>query len=107
MSNSETPLPDAAAAAPVPEPPAPPERRGLLAVLLGVIAWPRSTFTYLRDHGGRSWLLPLTLALALTLAARLVAVPIEKAQAEAAQKAFQDQLDALQNDQGGGTDGGG
>jgi len=41
MTMTETPIPDE-------------------ALLVGVVAWPRSTFIYLRDHGGQSWLLPLT-----------------------------------------------
>lgn len=107
MTMTETPLPDEAAPLPDEVAPTPPPKRGLLAVLVGVVAWPRSTFTYLRDHGGRSWLVPLGLALVLTLASRLVAQPIEKAQAEAAQAALQAQIDALQNSNGGGSEGGG
>jgi len=88
-----------------PPPPAAPARRGLLAVAAGIIAWPRSTFAYLRDHGGRSWLLPLALALALTVAARVVAQPIERAQAEALRAQLEAQLEALQDSAGAGDGG--
>lgn len=99
MTIIETPLEAA--------PPPPPARRGLLALAAGVVAWPRNTFAYLRDHGGRSWLAPLALALVLTVAARLVAQPIERAQAEALQAQIQAQIDALQNGgDGDGEDGG-
>lgn len=80
-----------------------PARRSGLALLLGILAWPRSTFAYLRDHGGWSWLLPVLLALALTLVARLVAVPIERAEAEAARAALEAQL----AEQSGGVPGDG
>jgi hypothetical protein len=56
------------------------------------MAAPRATFAYLRDHGGRSWLWPLLAALGLTVAARMVAMPIERAQAEAALAELQAQL---------------
>ncbi len=78
-------------AAPV-ELPEPVKRRGLGNLLLGSIFWPRATFAYLRDHGGRSWLLPLLLAVLLAVAGRVVAIPIEKAQADAALAAIQSQL---------------
>lgn len=80
----------------------PPAKRGLGRLLLGIVLWPRSTFGYLRDHGGRSWLFPLLLVVALALAARVVAIPIEKAQAAAALAAIQAQLNA-QGAQGQGT----
>jgi hypothetical protein len=104
MTPDEPVLPPEAALPPEPElPPAPPPKRGPLALLVGVIAWPRSTFRYLRDHGGLTWLVPLVLALVLTVAARAVAVPIERAEAEAAMAALQEQIEAM----GNGEDGGG
>ena len=78
------------------------EKRGLGRLLLGTVLWPRSTFTYLRDHGGRSWVWPVLLVMVLTLAGRVVAAPIEKAQADAALAAIQAQLDA-QSQGGNGT----
>jgi hypothetical protein len=98
MTTAENP-PLAAPALPEPLPQA---RRGLLSVLLGVIASPRATFAYLRDHGGASWVWPLMAALALTVAARLVAVPIERAQAEAAMAELQEQLEARESSGEGG-----
>ena len=96
--------PDAAATTPPvpldPEP-TPAAKRGLGRLLVGSVLWPRSTFAYLRDHGGRSWLLPLLLVLVLTVASRAVALPIEKAQADAAMAALQAQL----GDQGAGKNG--
>ena len=99
MSAAELPLEAA--------PPPPPPRRGLPALAAGVIAWPRNTFAYLRDHGGRSWLAPLGLALVLTLAARLIAQPIERAQAEALQAEIQAQIDAMQGANGDPANGDG
>jgi hypothetical protein len=97
-----TPMDNEAAPQPAPvELPAPPElepepepvkKRGLGNLLLGTLFWPRSTFAYLRDHGGRSWLLPLLLAVLLVVASRVVAIPIEKAQSDAAIAAIQSQL---------------
>jgi hypothetical protein len=63
---------------------APVEKRGWGRLLLGIVLWPRSTFAYLREHGGRSWVLPVVLVALLAVAARAVAIPIEKAQADAA-----------------------
>ena len=63
--------------------------------------WPRSTFAYLREHGGRSWVVPVLLVALLAVAARAVAIPIEKAQADAAIAAIKAQLDA----QGQGANG--
>jgi len=81
-----------------------PEKRGFGRVLLGVIVSPRATFAYLRDNGGRSWLWLLLIVALLTLAARAVAAPIEKAQADAAFAAIQAQLNGQgQNTQGKGT----
>ncbi len=74
-------------------PPAPPARRNALAVLVGLVVRPRATFAYLREHGGASWVWPLLLALALTLTARLIAVPIERAEAQAALEAIQAQFE--------------
>jgi hypothetical protein len=82
--------------------PASPARRNALAVLLGIVAKPRSTFAYLRVHGGWSWVWPLLLALLVTLTARLIAVPIERAQAQAALEALQAQLEE-QDTPGGGN----
>jgi hypothetical protein len=82
----------------------PAPRRRLGGLLLGIVFWPRSTFVYLRDHGGRSWLMPLLLVAVLALAARAVAAPIEKAQADAALAAIQAQLgNQGQGAQSGGT----
>lgn len=80
---------------------APRERRGLGRLMLGIVLWPRSTFAYLRHSGGRSWVLPVLLVALLAVAARAVAIPIEKAQAEAAIAAIQ----AQQNAQGKGNNG--
>lgn len=77
---------------PHPEPAAPVARRNPLALFIGVVIKPRDTFTYLREQGGWSWLVPIALVVALTLASRLIAAPIERAQAEAALAALQDQL---------------
>src|SRR5258708_9453454 len=83
---------------------APVKKRGLAALLLGIVLWPRSTFAYMREHGGRSWILPVLLVAVLALAARVVAIPIEKAQADAAIAAMQAQLDAQgQGNSGKGT----
>lgn len=90
MSAAEAPSPE-----PLPPAAAPVARRNPLALLLGVLVKPRDTFTYLREHGGWSWLIPLGLVLALTLVARVIAAPIERAQAEAALAALQEQLDNL------------
>jgi len=73
---------------------APVEKRGLGRLLLGMVLWPRSTFTYLRDHGGRSWMVPVILVALLAVAARAVAVPLEQARADAALAAIKAQLDA-------------
>ena len=73
--------------------PLPPTRKGPLALLGGLIVKPRATFAYLRDHGGSAWVWPLALALLTVFAARLVAVPIERAQAQAALQALQEQLE--------------
>ncbi|MEP7356074.1 MAG: YIP1 family protein [Anaerolineales bacterium] len=86
--------------APEDAPPPLPKRRGPLALLAGVLFWPRSTFAYLRDYGRRSWIWPVVLVAVLALAARLVAMPIERAQAEAALAAIQDQVKT----DGGSTD---
>lgn len=67
-------------------------RRNPLALFVGILIKPRDTFTYLREHGGWSWIIPIGLVLALTLASRLIAAPIERAQAEAALAALQEQL---------------
>jgi two-component system, OmpR family, sensor histidine kinase BaeS len=67
---------------------APVEKRGWERLLLGIVLWPRSTFAYLRGHGGRSWILPVLLVALLAVAARAVAIPIEKAQADAAMAAL-------------------
>jgi hypothetical protein len=72
----------------------PVEKRGLGRLMLGIVLWPRSTFAYLRDGGGRSWVLPVLLVALLAVAARAVALPIEKAQAEAAIVALQAQQNA-------------
>jgi Yip1 domain len=80
---------------------APVEKRGWGRLLLGIVLWPRSTFAYLREHGGRSWVLPVVLVALLAVAARAVAIPIEKAQADAAIAAIKAQLDA----QGQGANG--
>jgi hypothetical protein len=77
---------------PIPAPAPPAEHRNPFQVLLGVILKPRSTFAYLRDHGGWAWLIPLALLIVLTLASRAIAVPIETAQREAAIAAIQEQL---------------
>lgn len=83
---------------------APLEKRSLGQILLGVMLWPRSTFTYLRDNGGRSGLWPVLLVAVLAVAARAVALPIEKAQADAALAAIQAQLSAQgQNGNGKGA----
>jgi len=81
---------------------APVEKRGLGWLLLGIGLWPRSTFAYLREHGGRSWVLPVLLVALLALAARAVAIPIEKAQADAELAAIKAQLGA-QGQGGNGT----
>lgn len=83
----------------MPEPP--PARRGVLALLAGVVLWPRSTFAYLRDWGGRAWMWPVLAALVLTVTARLIAVPIERAQAQAAMEALQAQLEEQAVPEGG------
>lgn len=90
MSSTETTLPPD----PV-EPSAAPlvVKRNPLAILLGIVVKPRETFDYLRDQGGASWLWPLALALALALAARLIAAPIQRAQAEAMLAELQAQLE--------------
>ncbi len=80
---------------------APRAPRSVWALWLGIIAWPRSTFDYLREAGGRAWLWPLSAALLLTLAARLVAVPIERAQAAAALAALQEQIQDQPDGSGG------
>ena len=77
---------------PQPELTTPVARRNPLALFIGVVIKPRDTFTYLREQGGWSWLAPIALVLALTLISRLIAAPIERAQAEAALAAIQDQL---------------
>jgi hypothetical protein len=69
----------------------PPKRRGPLAILAGVLLWPRATFAYLRDFGRWSWVWPVVLVAGLALAARVVAMPIERAQAEAVLAAIEDQ----------------
>jgi hypothetical protein len=74
--------------------PAPVKKHSLGCLLPGIVFWPRATFAYLRDYGGRSWVLPLLLAALLAVAGRVVAIPIEKAQADAALAAIQSQLDA-------------
>ena len=81
-------------------PPAPPARRNTLALLGGLVMRPRATFAYLREHGRASWVWPLALALMLTLTARLIAVPIERAQAQAALEALQAQLEEQANGDG-------
>jgi hypothetical protein len=83
--------------------PAPVARRHPLAILFGVIVRPRDTFTYLRDHGGWSWLVPVGIVMVLTLLARLIAVPIERAQAEAARAALEEQIGNLPDGPGGDT----
>jgi len=93
MDNEAAPQPAPVALPAPPEPePEPVKKRGLGSLLLGTLFWPRSTFAYLRDHGGRSWLLPLLLAVLLTVASRAVAIPIEQAQSDAAIAAIQSQL---------------
>lgn len=67
-------------------------RRNPLALFVGVLIRPRNTFTYLREQGGWSWVIPIGLALALTLISRVIAAPIERAQAETAMAALQEQL---------------
>ncbi len=74
----------------LPTPPIP--KRNPLALLLGVVIKPKDPFTYLRDQGVWSWLLPVALVLALTLASRAVAIPIERAQMEAALAELQEQI---------------
>jgi hypothetical protein len=80
---------------------APQEKRGVGRLLLGIVLWPRSTFGYLRDQGGRSWLWPVLLVALLAVAARVVAAPIEKARADAALAA----IEAQQNASGQGATG--
>src|SRR6185369_13612382 len=82
--------------APVVEAP-PPKRRGPLAILAGVLLWPRATFAYLRDYGRWSWVWPVVVVAALALAARAVAMPIERAQDEEALAAIQDQIKSSGN----------
>ena len=61
----------------LPEPmPAEERKRGLGRLLLSSVFWPHRTFAYVRDHGGRSWLAPLLLAVLLAVAGRAVALPI-------------------------------
>jgi hypothetical protein len=78
--------------APAVETPIPPKRRGPVAILAGVLLWPRSTFADLRDHGRWSWVWPVVLVAALAVAARLVALPIERARAEAMMAELQEQI---------------
>jgi Yip1 domain len=75
---------------------APVKKRGLAALLLGIVLWPRSTFAYMREDGGPSWILPV-----LLVALLVVAIPIEKAQADAAIAAMQAQLAAQGQDTSG------
>ena len=97
-SPAETPSAEPAAPleATLPEP-AEQRKRGLGWLLLGSVLWPRNLFAYVRDHGGRAWLTPLALAVLLAVAGRAAALPIEKAQADAALAAIQAQLGAQGN----------
>ena len=72
MSATELPQPE-----PITPPAAPVSRRNPLALFMGVILKPRDTFIYLREHGGRSWLIPVVVVLALTLASRFTVVDEE------------------------------
>ena len=95
MITTDSPLPIVDSA------PTPP-RRNLLQLLIGIAIKPRDTFAYLRDHGGWAWLAPLALIVILTLLSRAIAIPIERAQMEAAMQQIQEQLKPGTGGPGGG-----
>jgi hypothetical protein len=68
-----------------------PERRGLPRILWGMIARPRATLEYLREHGGRTWWLPALLAVLLVILPTVVAAPITAQQSREAVAVAQEQ----------------
>ncbi len=101
MSADLTPPPaEPAPLPPAPEVPAPmptaaempAPRRNIFALFLGMLIGPRSTLTYLRDHGGASWLWPALLAIVILVANLVIIAPISQA---AALKQVETQLAAM------------
>lgn len=72
--------------------PPPVEKRNPFKILLGVLFKPRSTFAYIRDHGGWAWLIPLVLLVILTLISRPIALSIQQREMEAMLAEIQQQL---------------
>jgi hypothetical protein len=73
-------------------------RRGFFRLLGGVLISPRNTFTYLREHGGRAWLLVAALLLLLSSLPPLVGGPVQ------ARETRQQIMDNLENQPGMPTD---
>jgi hypothetical protein len=68
------------------------ERRGIPRLLWGMIVRPRATLEYLNEHGGRTWLAPVLLAVLLAILPVVVAGPITARQAREAAIAIQEQM---------------
>jgi hypothetical protein len=65
----------------------PTPRRGLLAIISGVILHPRRTFELLREQSGRAWLAAALLAMLFTILPVLVASPISTRKAQEVMRA--------------------
>jgi hypothetical protein len=68
------------------------QRRGLLRLVWGIIAHPRSTLTYVSERGRRTWWLPALLILLLTIAFVAASGPIRTRQARQEMRAAQEEM---------------
>jgi len=67
------------------------ERRGLPRLLWGMVVRPRATLEYLREQGGRTWWVPVLLAVLLVILPIVVAAPITARQTREVILATQEQ----------------
>ncbi len=99
MTTTESTLPAEPAPVPPLEQTQPPnversERRNPFQILLGILFKPRSTFAYIRDHGGWAWLIPLALLIIFTLISRPITLSIQQREMDEALAQIKQQMEA-------------
>lgn len=70
----------------------PPSPVSVLSLFWGTVVRPRRTLTYLRDHGGRTWLWPALLSIVVLVLSLILVAPIARAEAQEQLRAFQEQF---------------